>query len=279
MATPAPEPVRTLLRADPAAEDPLAGNPTRSHPGVPDKGAAQELAAADAPRLAALQERLFAEGSRSVLLVLQGMDTSGKGGTIKHVIGAMNPQGCRISSFKRPTPEEIGQHFLRRIADKRPAPGYVGVFDRSHYEDVLVVRVHSSKPDTVWTDRYDDINRFEAAMQSQHTTIVKCMLHISFEEQRERLLARLDEPNKHWKFNESDIDERRHWYAYQNAYRAAVRHCSAAAPWYVVPADYKWYRNWAVGRILIETLEELEPQYPSHPLDVGTLKKRLAAPG
>lgn len=274
----APESIRSLLRADPGAGDPLARHDPGAHPGIAGKAVARADSEEDAGRLGDLQERLFAERSRAVLVVLQGMDTSGKSGTIGHVFDAVNPQGIRVTGFKAPTDEERSQGFLWRIRRVLPPPGYLGVFDRSHYEDVLVPRVHGEH-EAAWRGRYDEINRFEDDLVAGGTAVVKCLLHISYDEQRERLLARLDDPDKHWKFNEADIDERRHWPAYQAAYRDLVRRCSEAAPWYVVPADRKWYRNWAVGRIVTETLEDMGPRFPQRPLDVAGLKARLAPPG
>lgn len=242
-------------------------------------------AAEQAPVLAELQERLYAEsvgeggGSRRrLLVVLQGMDTSGKGGTIKHVIGAMNPQGTVVASFKAPTKAELRHDFLWRIERRVPPPGFVGIFDRSHYEDVLIARVRELAPAKEITRRYQAIDDFEARLADEGVTLVKVFLHISFEEQRERLLARLDDPAKHWKFNEGDIDERRRWPEYQRAYELALERCSAAAPWHLVPADRKWYRTWAVGRIVCETLAEMDPQYPRPELDVPRLKARLEEP-
>lgn len=235
------------------------------------------------PALASLQERLYAEagagGTRRVLLVLQGMDTSGKGGVIDHVVGLLGPSATSVSSFKRPTAEEAAHHFLWRIRKRVPLAGQVGVFDRSHYEDVLVVKVHALIDDAETARRYDDINRFEAELVAGGTTIVKCFLHVSYTEQRNRLLARLADPLKHWKFREADIDERQLWTHYQAAYAAALEHTSTnAAPWYVIPADHKWYRNWAISELLREVLAELDPQYPDVKLDVAALRKRLAPP-
>jgi PPK2 family polyphosphate:nucleotide phosphotransferase len=270
--------VRELLRVDAGTPAGLGERDPGGTPGTSEAKGRRELAA-DQPTLFDLQDRLFAEGTRSVLLVLQGMDTSGKGGTLEHVVGAMGPQGCRITSFKAPTPEELRHHYLWRIRRALPPPGLVGVFDRSHYEEVLVVRVHDLVPEAVWSKRYDELNRFEAGVAASGTTIVKAMLHISYDEQRERLLARLDDPDKHWKFRERDIDERGRWDDYQAAYEDALTRCSTeAAPWYVVPADHKWYRNWAISRILVETLEEMDPRYPRPELDVPGLRARLRPP-
>ena len=235
-----------------------------------------------ASKLASLQERLWAEstagGTRSVLLVLQGMDTAGKGGTTEHVVGACGPIGVQYTGFKKPTREELEHHFLWRIEKHVPPAGVIGVFDRSHYEDVLVVRVHDLVPPDEWEGRYDEINAFEARLASQGTTIVKCFLHISAQTQRDRLLARLDTPDKHWKFNAADLDERAYWDDYAVAYEALLERCNTdAAPWYIVPSDDKAYRNWAVGEILRETLDELDPHYPRPDLDVAALRERLGA--
>lgn len=271
--------MRRLLRAEPDTDDPLGRHATDAHPGIGGKKQAQGQAARDAAALAELQERLWAERTRAVLLVLQGMDTSGKGGVIEHVGGAFSPQGCLVTSFKAPTEEERAHDFLWRIRRALPAPGYVGIFDRSHYEDVLVVRVHNLVPEEVWSGRYELINQFEEEVVASGTTVVKCLLHLSYDEQRERLLARLEDPDKRWKFREGDIDERRLWPAYQEAYADAVRHCSpATVPWYVIPADRKWYRDWAISRIMVETLAEMDPCYPEVKLDVEALNARLAPP-
>lgn len=263
----------------PDDDDPLARHKTDSHPGVKTKKKAAESTATDAQRLAALQERLWAEQARMILLVLQGIDTSGKDGTIDHVIGQVNPLGCRITSFKRPTPEEAKHHFLWRIRRALPEPGQIGVFGRSHYEDVIVPRVHGLLGDPQIARRYAEISKFETDLAAGSTTVVKCFLHISSEEQRERLLARLDDPDKRWKFEEGDIDERALWPQYQDTFREVLRRSNPDdAPWYVVPADRKWYRNWAVGRILLETLVEMAPEYPRPALDIPALKARLTPP-
>jgi PPK2 family polyphosphate:nucleotide phosphotransferase len=232
------------------------------------------------PELAELQERLFAEGrsggNRSILLVLQGMDTSGKGGTLRSTVGLMDPQGVRITSFKAPTPEELEQDFLWRITRALPEPGYVGVFDRSHYEDVLIARVRSLAPPEEIERRYDAINRFEADLVANGTTIVKCMLHISPKEQKERLLARLDDETKHWKYNPGDVDERQLWPVYREAYEVAIERTNTeAAPWHIVPGDKKWYRNLAIGHLLLDTLEGMDLQWPVADFDVAEEKRRL----
>jgi PPK2 family polyphosphate:nucleotide phosphotransferase len=226
-----------------------------------------------------LQQRLFAgkdDGQRSVLLVLQGMDTSGKGGTLKHTVGLVDPQGVKITSFKAPTKEELAHDFLWRIRQGAPGPGMIGVFDRSHYEDVLIARVRElASPDEI-ERRYDAINEFEAELVAGGATLVKCMLHISPEEQKARLLARLDDPTKHWKYNPGDLEERARWADYRTAYESTLeRNNTEAAPWHVIPADKKWYRNLAVGSLLLETLRRLDPQWPKADFDVKVEKQRL----
>jgi PPK2 family polyphosphate:nucleotide phosphotransferase len=251
---------------------------TRATPGTDRRKAQRELEA-DRKHLAELQARLFAEGSSALLLILQGLDASGKDGTIKHVIGAVNPLGCRITSFRPPTDEEAGRHFLWRIRRVLPRPGEMGIFNRSHYEDVLVPRVHGAITRSEWESRYQEINSFEAELAGRGTTVVKVFLLISREEQRERLLQRLDDPTKRWKFDPGDLDERARWDEYLAAYEDAFAHCSSdPAPWYVLPADRKWYRNWAVARLLVETLDEMEPHYPQPELDLEALRARLATP-
>src|SRR6476646_3190625 len=207
----APMSLRELLRASSAADDPLARHKPDRHPGVKSRKAAAAQVATDGDRLAGLQERLWAEKARTVLLVLQGIDTAGKDGTIEHVIGLVHPLGCRITSFKRPTPEEASHHFLWRIRRALPEAGQIGVFGRSHYEDVIVPRVHGGLTDPQIDRRFAEIAKFERDLAAGSTTVVKCFLHISYEEQRERLLDRLDDPDKRWKFEESDIDERALW--------------------------------------------------------------------
>jgi PPK2 family polyphosphate:nucleotide phosphotransferase len=207
------------------------------------------------------------------------MDTSGKGGVAEHVVGAVGPIGVQYTAFKAPTPAERAHDFLWRIRPRLPAPGVIGVFDRSHYEDAIVPRVHGTVPQQEWESRYDTINDFEAELVAGGTTIVKVMLHVGFDRQRDRLLARLDNPDKHWKFNESDLEERARWSDYQSAFSDMLEKCNTDfAPWYVVPSDSKKYRNWAVGELLRETLVDLDPQYPHPELDVPALKARLQPP-
>jgi PPK2 family polyphosphate:nucleotide phosphotransferase len=237
-----------------------------------------ERTLADEEHIMSLQESLHAEGKRSVLIVLQGMDTSGKDGTIRYALRGLNPQGVRIVSFKAPTPSERRHEFLWRVKRQLPRPGEIVIFNRSHYEDVLIARVRQLASPEVIDKRYDIINRFEADLVKHGTALVKLFLHISADEQRERLLARLGQPEKHWKFSPNDISERRYWDDYQRAYSAAIGRCStAAAPWFVIPANRKWYRNWAVSQLLIETMEEMKLTYPNPRLDVRALKKSLQA--
>jgi PPK2 family polyphosphate:nucleotide phosphotransferase len=213
---------------------------------------------------------------RRLLLVLQAMDCGGKDGTVRSVVGTMNPLGMRINAFGPPSEEEQAHHFLWRINKALPPTGYVGVFNRSYYEDVLVVRVRALAPKSVWKRRYEEINAFEDTLVEDGMTIVKIMLHISYGEQSERLLARLDDPTKRWKFNPSDLDDREHWTDYMKAYGDVLDRCSAAAPWYVVPADRKWYRNWAVANVLLAHLDELHLEPPDVDLDLDELRARLA---
>lgn len=249
---------------------------------VGSKRKGRKRLAADAVTLAELQELLFANSKaagdeRRVLLVLQAMDTAGKGGIVKHVVGAVSPLGVRISAFGRPTEEELAHDFLWRIRKRLPGPGQFGVFDRSHYEDVLIHRVRSLSSPEVVEERYGIINDFEKELVDAGTTVIKVMLHVSSGEQRERLAARLDQPEKHWKFSLSDLEERELWPAYMEAYDIAIRRTSTHwAPWFVVPADHKWYARWAVQRILIEEFRSLDQTWPAADFDVAEARRRLA---
>lgn len=232
-------------------------------------------------RLSELQERLFAEGrsggSRSVLLVLQGLDTAGKGGIVRHVVGAVDPQGVELASFKKPTAEELAHDFLWRIEKRLPNTGHIGVFDRSHYEDVLIGRVRSLAPADEIDRRYGAIVAFEAQAAEMGIRVVKVMLHISKDEQRERLAKRLERPDKHWKYNPSDVDERELWDDYMDAYQVAIERTSTpVAPWHVVPADRKWYARLAVQQLLIDALVDIDPQWPAADYDVEVERRRLA---
>ena len=272
--------LRSELRT-PAAPVQLSALDPRGTPLAPGhKEHTREVTVAEGQRLAELQERLFAEGAtggrRRVLLVLQGMDTSGKGGVVRHVVGVVQPQGVQYTAFKRPTPEELRHGFLWRIRHAVPGPGMLGVFDRSHYEDVVAGAVRGSVSPEVIERRYREIVRFERELADDGVTVVKVFLHLSPWEQKQRLLARLDDSAKQWKFDPGDVDDRALWPAYQRAYETVLeRTDSDAAPWYVVPADRKWYRNWAVGRLLLETLTELDPRLPEPTYDVAEQRDRL----
>jgi PPK2 family polyphosphate:nucleotide phosphotransferase len=216
--------------------------------------------------LFALQDRLSAESKRSLLVVLQGLDASGKDGTVKHVFRGVNPQGTTVASFKEPTAQELAHDFLWRVHQRVPAAGEIGVFNRSHYEDVLVPRVHHLVPESVWRARYGLINAFEQTLADGGTTTVKLFLHVSFQEQGNRLRSRLDEPDKRWKAKAGDFVERKFWDSYQAAYVDILEQTSTdSAPWFVVPADHKWYRNWVVSQVLLNCLEEMDPRYPDPP--------------
>jgi len=231
-----------------------------------DKTSAIAATTREMERLRSLQDRLWAEAKRSVLVVLQGIDAAGKDGTIAKVMEAFNPQGCPVSSFKVPTPEELGHDFLWRIHKRTPRKGEIGIFNRSHYEDVLVVRVHDIVPRKVWAARYDQINAFEDTLTKGGTTIVKFFLTIDREEQRQRFQDRVDDPKKRWKFSMGDLEERKLWDDYQAAFDEALSKTStAAAPWYVIPANRNWFRNLAVATILADTIAELKPAYPPAP--------------
>ena len=251
-------------RIEPGSDLHLGEIDTRSTDGAPGDKKKTEAASKDLQdEMQGLQERLYAEDEQSLLVVLQAIDAGGKDGTIKHVFRGLNPAGCKVVSFKVPSEEERSHDFLWRVHAKAPAHGEVVVFNRSHYEDVLVVRVHDIVPESVWRPRFDLINDFEATLAAAGTRIVKLYLHISKEEQAERFQARLDDPSKRWKFRTGDLEERARWDDYIAAFEEAISRTSTeAAPWYVVPADRKWYRNWAVNRILVETLADMDPQYP-----------------
>jgi PPK2 family polyphosphate:nucleotide phosphotransferase len=243
-----------LVSIDPAATD-----------GAP--GGKQETAATFPGlrrQLREVQERLWAEREQSLLLVLQAMDAGGKDGTVKHLFRGINPVGGRVVSFKAPTDVERAHDFLWRIHQHTPGQGEVVVFNRSHYEDVLVVRVHELVPESVWRPRYELINQFEANLGAARTRVVKLFLHISEKEQAERFRARIEDPEKRWKFRRGDLDERALWNDYQRAYAEALQRTSTErAPWFVVPADHKWYRNWAISQIVLEVLDDMGPRYPS----------------
>ena len=228
-----------------------------------DKGDGKDRLKELNEELETLQELLWAEGKHKLLVVLQGMDTSGKDGTIRHVFQGVDPLGVRVAGFKVPTPIELAHDYLWRVHAQTPGRGEIVLFNRSHYEDVLVVRVHSLVPEEVWSKRYAHINDFERRLADEGTTILKLFLHIDLDEQKERLLARLDEPDKRWKFNRGDLKERKLWPEYTKAYEAVLSKTSTEwAPWYVIPANRKWYRNLAVATILVNTLKSLGMRYP-----------------
>jgi len=274
--------ISELLRVRPGPVDLTAYDP-EGQPGFDGgKREGQKAVEALAPRLAEMQEQLFADGytdgQRSLLLVVQGMDTSGKGGVLEHCVGIFDPGGVRIKSFKKPTREELAHDFLWRVEKETPVHGYVAIFDRSHYEDVLVVKVHQLADAAEIERRYDAINAFEQRLVGEGTTMVKCMLHISKDEQKQRLLDRLEDPTKQWKYKPADVDERKLWDDYQRAYEIALERCSTdAAPWYVVPSNKKWYRSWAVTSLLTEALESMDLDWPTPSYDVEAEKKRVAA--
>lgn len=249
---------------------------------VGKKADAPTLQAERNARLAELQEMLYANSRsgdhRSVLLVLQGMDTAGKGGIVKHVMGAANPQGIQYRSFGKPTPEELSHHYLWRIRKALPTAGHIGVFDRSHYEDVLIVRVHNLVPPSVWEPRYDEINAFERELVDGGTILVKVAMFVSLYEQKQRLAERLERPDKYWKYNPGDIDERLRWPDYQEAYQVMLDRTSTDyAPWHIVPCNRKWYSRLAITELLIEALKQLDLSWPPPSFDVEAEKARLAS--
>lgn len=229
-----------------------------------DKKAGRAATKALNKQLESLQELLYAEGKQKVLVVLQAMDTGGKDGTIRHVFDGVNPQGVKVASFKKPTPEELAHDYLWRVHKHTPGRGEIVIFNRSHYEDVLVVRVHNLVPEEEWQRRYEQIKDFERMLAEEGTTILKFYLHINKEEQKERLQARLDEPEKRWKFAKGDLAERARWADYQAAYEAVLSRTSTEhAPWYVIPANRKWYRNLVISTILVDTLQGLDMRFPA----------------
>ncbi|WP_309128398.1 polyphosphate kinase 2 family protein [Microbacterium sp.] len=248
-----------------------------------DKAVARKQLAVRSQLLGDLQERLYAgsrtgEATDAVLLVLQAMDTAGKGGIVRHVVGGVDPQGIELAAFKAPTEEELKHDFLWRIENRLPAPGFIGVFDRSHYEDVLIARVHGLADGREIERRYDAIEAFERRLTESGTRIVKVMLHISRDEQKERLMERLDRPDKHWKYSPGDVDERLRWDDYMAAYQAALERTSTPdAPWHVVPSDHKWYARLVVQELLIAALEDIDSQWPQADFDVAAERKRLVA--
>ncbi len=238
-----------------------------------DKAWAKEALATERARIVELQERLYAERARSLLLVFQAIDTGGKDGTIRAVLKGVNPQGCAVASFKVPSSEELDHDFLWRYHARTPGRGMIGVFNRSHYEDVLVVRVKGLVPDAVWRSRYGLINDFERLLTESGTTILKFFLHISKAEQKKRLEARISDPEKHWKLDPGDLVERKSWDSYQQAFADALGRCSTPhAPWLVVPANHKWFRNYVIAKTVADTLEAMDPRFPEAPKGIADLK-------
>ncbi len=238
-----------------------------------DKKTARQALKQITRRLHELQYLLYAEDKRGLLIVLQGMDASGKDGTIRHVMRGVNPQGTTVTSFKKPSDEEADHDFLWRIHKAVPRKGDIGIFNRSHYEDVLVVRVHDLVPKEVWSERYDQINAFEKNLSENSIVILKFYLHIGKDEQKNRFQGRLDDPKRHWKISPADFSERPHWDAYTEAFEAALTRCNTEwAPWYIIPANRKWFRNLAVGSAIVEKLESLEMKFPEPSFDVSTIQ-------
>jgi PPK2 family polyphosphate:nucleotide phosphotransferase len=261
------------FRIGPGKRAPLAKRDPADVSAFPDRKAAEEQSAADGAVINEWQDRLYAEGRRALLVVLQGIDTSGKDGTVRHVFNQTGPLGVVVTSFGRPSGEELAHDFLWRVHLACPRRGVIGIFNRSHYEDVLVGRVRKLAPLKAIEQRYEQINAFEKTLAENGTTILKFMLHISKDEQRERLQARLDEPKSRWKFNPGDLEDRKLWDAYQDAYEVMLSKCSTEwAPWHVIPADRKWARNAAIAAIVRETLEALNPQYPKPSWDPKDIK-------
>jgi PPK2 family polyphosphate:nucleotide phosphotransferase len=228
------------------------------------KNRADKAFAGHVEKLAALHDLLYAEHKRSLLIILQGMDAAGKDGTIKHVMSGVNPQGCAITSFKQPSARELDHDFLWRIHAAVPEKGDIGIFNRSHYEDVLIARVHNLVPREIWKARYGEINAFEKILTENNVCILKFFLHMSSEEQEKRFKARLSDPRKNWKASAADFTERKFWDDYQDAYQAAISKCTTKeAPWYVIPSDHKWFRNYAVAEVVIRSLESFKMRYPS----------------
>jgi PPK2 family polyphosphate:nucleotide phosphotransferase len=259
-------------RIEPGQRVQLSDLPTRAGQFHRDRAAAEVEFKKLRDELIDLQARLYAEDKHKVLIVLQAMDAGGKDGTIRRVFHGVNPQGVRVTSFKAPSKLELAHDFLWRIHQAVPARGLIGVFNRSHYEDVLVVRVHDMVPESVWQPRYAQINDFERMLSDSGTTMLKFYLHISQKEQKERFQARLDDPQKHWKFSVEDLEKRKLWPAYMVAFEDVINLCSTPwAPWYVIPADQKWYRNLTITRTIVHTIKQLDPQYPAPEEDLSRI--------
>lgn len=261
------------FRVEPGSKAKLSKHDPRDCAGIKGKREAAKLLRENVERLAELQYLLYAENRRALLVIFQAMDAGGKDGVIRHVMGPLNPQSCPVTSFKAPSADEMAHDFLWRIHKAVPRKGEIGIFNRSHYEDVLIVRVHDLVPKKVWSQRYEQINDFERMLARNGVHILKFYLHISKGEQLKRFRKRLEDPRKHWKANPADFEERKHWDAYTEAYEAALTRCSTEhAPWYVIPADRKWFRNLAVSEVIAETLEGLKMTYPKPAFDIASLK-------
>lgn len=255
-------------RVEPGQRVSLADITTRGRELHPDRAAAEAEFRALRKEISDLQEQLYAEGRQKLLVVFQAIDAGGKDGVIRRIFSGVNPQGVRVASFKVPTKQELAQDFLWRVHKVTPAAGMIGVFNRSHYEDVLVVRVHDLVPESVWRPRYEHINNFEKLLTDSGMTILKFYLHISKKEQRKRFQDRLDDPRKQWKFDLGDLEKRRYWDDYQVAFEEMLCRCTTEyAPWYVIPGDQRWYRNLAVSRVIAHTLREMDPQFPPPEVD------------
>ena len=261
------------LIVEPGKKARLADRNPNATPGIKNKAAAEEALQKNTARLAELQYLLYAENKHAVLIVFQALDAGGKDGTIRHVMSSLNPQGTAVTSFKVPSAEEAAHDFLWRIHKAAPRKGEFAIFNRSHYEDVLVVRVHNLVPKAVWSQHYDHINGFEKLLADHNVKILKFFLHISKEEQRARFEKRLDDPTRQWKLSPADFSERSYWDSYFEAYEDALTRCSTeCAPWYVIPANKKWFRNLAVSQILVECLEELSMKFPPPSMDLDQVK-------
>ncbi|MBZ5498187.1 MAG: polyphosphate kinase 2 family protein [Acidobacteriia bacterium] len=261
------------LVVEPGHKAKLVHRNPNATPGIKNKGAAETALGKNMARLAELQYLLYAESKHAVLIVIQAMDAGGKDGTIRHVMSSLNPQGTHVTPFKVPTAEEATHDFLWRIHKATPRLGEFAIFNRSHYEDVLVVRVHNLVPKSVWSERYDQINAFEKLLAESQVRIFKFFLHISRDEQKARFEKRLDDPTRQWKLSPADFTERDYWDDYIRAYEDALTRCSTPwAPWHVIPANKKWFRNLAVSQILVETLEELNMKFPPPSMDVAKVK-------
>ncbi len=261
-----------LYRVKPGRPAALSKRDTRDTADAEKKSHGRKQLTANVKALADLQHRFYADGRHALLIVLQGMDAAGKDGTIRHVLSGVNPQGCRVHAFKQPSDRELRQDFLWRIHQHTPRRGMIGIFNRSHYEDVLIVRVRKLAPKPVWTKRYDHINAFEKLLADNHVHILKFFLHISKDEQKKRFLRRQKDQTRNWKLSPSDAEERKLWDEYMEAYEAALAKCSTGyAPWFVIPSDRKWFRNLAVSQIIREKLESLDLRYPEPVFDVSKI--------